>query len=147
MRLLNISNHPSASWADEQKKGWDVITDIPFPAVSPSGDSAYVGTLARLVFKQVIRGLYEEYRRVIHWGPACPAPERDRRIVRHLLSNVVCHVAGEYCMFYALVSLIRRHGGKCVVACSERQAVETAEEDGSVRKSVIFTFRRWREVK
>lgn len=43
--LLNLSNHPSSLWCDEQKKAAETlfgeIVDLPFPQVDPNGDEAY----------------------------------------------------------------------------------------------------------
>jgi len=44
--LINISNHPSASWDDNQKKGWDKIIDVPFPNISADAKSSDVEDLA-----------------------------------------------------------------------------------------------------
>lgn len=43
--LLNLSNHPSSLWCDEQIKAAETlfgeIVDLPFPQVDPNGDEAY----------------------------------------------------------------------------------------------------------
>jgi len=31
--LVNLSNHHSKIWSDEQKKEWDYIIDVPFPEI------------------------------------------------------------------------------------------------------------------
>jgi|GEM_PF-374258 len=51
--LLNISNHPSREWEDEQKEGWDIIVDIPFPSVGSKLSQADVYLLAQKLFQQI----------------------------------------------------------------------------------------------
>jgi len=58
MKLLNISNHPSSGWSEEQKRGWKVF-DIPFPAVPAEAGEAEVASLANSIAVQVM----ELYRR------------------------------------------------------------------------------------
>ncbi len=47
--LVNFTNHPSSQWGERQlreaEKYGDIV-DVPFPAVDPEEDEAYIGVLA-----------------------------------------------------------------------------------------------------
>ena len=144
-KLINVSNHPSTGWTEKQKAGWDEIIDIPFPQVSPELDGREVSHLAWETYKQIIRRLYAEYRKGLRGKPS-PRPEADRLIRQKLLSDVVLHVAGEFCLFFNLVSLVKADRGRVVVATSKREVVEEVQPDGSTKKTIRFNFIKWREV-
>ena len=53
--LVNFTNHPSSQWGERQlreaEKYGDIV-DVPFPAVDPEEDEAYIGVLASAVLCQ-----------------------------------------------------------------------------------------------
>jgi len=147
MRLINISNHPSTGWSEEQKKGWDDIIDIPFPQVSPSATAEEVASAATFFYKNIIEDLYRSYREEVHSGKVASAPHRNAVLRKKLLSKVMFHLAGEYCFFYSLATAIIADGGKIVTACSERQVTEKTNKEGQTEKKVIFQFVQWRNIK
>ena len=56
--FVNFTNHSSAYWDENQRKEalkYGMIRDMPFPAVDPESDEAYIDSLAY----QVIKGLKE----------------------------------------------------------------------------------------
>ena len=122
--FINISNHPSSRWSDDQLgaahrldgEGEEfVITDIPFPSIPADAGGDEIEQIAYNVFHAVID---------------MTAP-----------TGAVVMVQGEFTFTLALVRLLQGAGYTCVAACSERQAVENA--DGT--KTVAFNFVRFRE--
>lgn len=115
--FINLSNHPSGLWEQEQVNmacRYGTIVDLPFPAVPAEKDEAYVVSLAR----QYARSIIERY-----------CPETD-----------VVHVMGEMCFSFALVRQLREAGFTCVASTSERKV----EDKGNGHKEVYFNFVRFR---
>jgi len=116
--LINLSNHPSASWSEDQKSAASVygtIIDLPFPAVNPSSDTAEVSLLADKCMSEIRKHAAGEALTVIH-------------------------LAGEYTLVYQLLERIRSLGMMAVTATSERMTEE--KPDGT--KLVRFRFVRFR---
>jgi len=123
--LVNCSNHPSSKWTDEQKEGWDVIVDIPFPNVSPYWDTldrAYLDTLDDLRKKIIIA--FEDVRKT------------GEDVEEYLM------LQGEFSLCYFLFREIT--GVRFVVPTTERISTEETLPDGSLRKTQVFRFVRWR---
>jgi hypothetical protein len=143
--LINVSNHPSSCWSEEQKAGWSQIWDYPHPSVPATATSEEVAAIARKMFNKIVLDLYVAYRVQSHVrGRVCNEPLKNNVIIKKLLSTATFHVAGEWSFFFHLVSLIRASGGCCIAACSERQTVESVLADGSTCKNTVFQFRQWR---
>ena len=141
--LINISNHPSSSWSEGQKRGWDII-DVPFLVVPWDASEEDVRNLAQGIFSSLVQLLYQREKRR---GYCCRQPEKNRIIIKRLCASATIHVAGEWSLFFALVSLLRSYGATIVCACSERKTVETIRTDGATQKQTIFEFKKWREIK
>ncbi|MBN8586805.1 MAG: CRISPR-associated protein [Rhodothermia bacterium] len=113
--LLNLSNHPYATWQDVQKaeaeKRFGAVMDFPFPAVDPAWSSEAVSDLAKSVVEAI--------------KPMSPS---------------AIHVMGEMTLTFTLVALFQAAGFACVASTSERLVHETA--DG--KKVVTFTFTQFR---
>lgn len=115
--LINLSNHPSAKWAEEQLRAgheFGEIADLPFPTVDPNGDEKY------------IQGLAEEY---------------SRRILD--LANghqTTVHLMGEMTLTFAIASRLMEKGIRCVAATTER--IVTESPGGA--KTTFFKFVRFR---
>jgi CRISPR-associated protein Csx16 len=117
--FLNLSNHPSSAWSEEQKDaslalGCSEIVDEQFPNVDPSWAWERVSKEA----KEVVDAIFEKY---------------GGRI-RHAM------VEGEFSMTVELVKKLQGKGVKCYVATTERDVVV----EGDVKKS-RFSFKRFRE--
>lgn len=112
--LLNLSNHPSASWSEAQLQAatalYGSVEDLPFPAIPPDADTAEVQLLARHYFEQATA--------------RCPA---------------AVHLMGEMTFTFALVQLLREAGIPCIASTTER----IAEERGG-QKIVTFRFVQFR---
>lgn len=113
--LLNISNHPSSRWTDEQKKTaeiqFDTIEDLAFPNIAPEATTREVQQLA------------DEFMEKINQQ-----------------SPTAVHLMGEMTFTYALVSKLKKAGIKCIASTTNR-IVE--EKDG--KKIVQFQFVQFRE--
>ena len=116
--FLNLSNHPSAAWSPEQFRAAEAlgeVTDMPFPAVSPEADEAYVQSLA-----------YDYCRQIMQMNKEQP---------------VIVHVMGEMTFCFALVVHLKEVGIPCVASTTLRKTQTTP--DG--RKISEFHFCRFRQ--
>ncbi len=115
--LLNLSNHPSTAWSEEQlragREQYGEVQDMPFPNVPPEAD---VEAVCRL------------------------AADYAQRICALLPRPLAVHVMGEMTFTYQLVSLLRAAGVMCVASTTVRDVVE---EEGGVKVS-RFRFVRFR---
>lgn len=115
--LINLSNHPSASWSPQQlaaAKVYGEIVDLPFPAVDPEADEAEIAALGDeylFKIKQLAQG-----------------------------KNVVVHLMGEMTLSFCLVRLLQDVGITCVASTSERMV----EEEHNGKKEVYFLFKQFR---
>lgn len=112
--LLNLSNHPSASWSPAQlaAAGGKVI-DLAFPQVAPDGDEAYIEQLANEYLNKILK-------------------MNDIKTV---------HIMGEMNFTYALVNKLKVHNIRCVASTTKR---ETVEENGvKISKFNFVRFREY----
>ncbi len=117
--LINVSNHPSEKWSDEQRKcslEYGEIIDMAFPSINVQ------------ITSEGIDKLVEEYSQKI--------------LMYH---NPVVLLQGEYIFTYRLVRKLKARGLKVVAACSERKATEYVNEEGITIKKSEFVFCGYRE--
>lgn len=93
--LVNLSNHPSSAWSEEQKGSFEII-DLPFPQVDPDGDADYIESLAN-----------EYLQKIIEIG-------RDSSV----------HIMGEFNFCYCLINKLKDLGIRCLASCTKRDTVE-----------------------
>jgi hypothetical protein len=114
--FLNLSNHPSATWGEEQRRGplalAERLVDHPFPVVPPAADGA---ELARLV-QATLAGL----------------PER----------LVGAMVQGEYVVSALLVQALQARAVPCFVATTER-SVQVGPDGAVSRRFGFVAWRAW----
>jgi len=119
--LINISNHPSTRWSDEQKEASkefaSEIIDVPFPLVNPSANTAEICQLANDIF----------YKHIV--------PKRK---------NCILMIQGEFSLRYALFMLCKANGFSIAIPTTKREVQEKFLPDGSVIKQAVFKFIRWR---
>jgi hypothetical protein len=114
--LINLSNHPTTKWSTAQQSTAEyyyhhTIEDIPFPDINPEWNKDEIGRLAT------------EYRDTI------------------LLKNpAAVHIMGEMTFTYALVTLLKDAGIKCIASTTDRIVEEV---DG--KKVATFRFVQFRE--
>lgn len=113
--LLNLSNHPSASWPEEQLTAaiekYNSVEDLAFPQINPEWDSDQIEQLA------------EEYE-----------------IKVRKLNPTAVHLMGEMTFTYKLVNRLKAIGIPCIASTTER----IATEDGNGNKTSVFQFVRFR---
>lgn len=114
--FINLTNHPSSGWSEEQKraaKEYGEIIDVSFPEIGPDFTSKEVNELADKVVESI----------------------------RKMDDYPVVHVMGEMTMTYAIVSRLKAIGITCIASTTERNIVMMP--DG--RKVSEFKFVQFRE--
>ena len=116
--LLNITNHPSNKWSEEQMNGalnlaLDVV-DIPFPNVDPKLSTEEVYKMA----DNLVQDIEKKYG----------------------INNICCLVQGDFTLTVALIFCLNYHEIPVYAATSERNTINN--EDGS--KTFIFNFNQFR---
>lgn len=117
--FVNLSNHPSTLWNEEQtfaaKAMGGTIVDLPFPTIDPSGDETSIANLVDEYVEKVL---------------AMGEPAR-----------LTVHVMGEMTFTFAIITKLLAAGTTCVASTTERITRELP--DG--RKESIFRFVRFRQ--
>ena len=112
--LLNLSNHPSASWSPAQlaAAGGNVV-DLVFPQVAPDGDEAYIESLANEYLDKILK-----------------------------MNNIeTVHIMGEMTFCYKLITKLKAHNIRCLASTTKR---ETVEENGvKISKFNFVRFREY----
>jgi hypothetical protein len=119
MSIINFTNHPSDLWGEKQKSEalkYGEIIDIPFPKIDAGLDEEEIKNMA-----------FEYLKKIYVLKPKA----------------VICQ--GEFTLVYAVVTALREKGVKVLSACSERKVKETIMDDGTVQKTAIFDFVKFRE--
>ena len=114
--LINLSNHPSTDWPQEQilaAKVFGEVIDMAFPLISPLASEEDIENLA------------------LKYATRIQEHQKDHHVTVHLM--------GEMTFTFALISHLKSYGITCIASCTER-VVE--ERDG--RKVSEFHFRKFR---
>lgn len=117
--LINLSNHPLATWTKEQLEAasiYGTILDLPFPLIDSALDESDISDLAQEYLLK-IESLSED------------------------ITQTVIHVMGEMTFTFALVTELKKLGCKCVASTTKR--ISEVMPDGS--KISKFEFGRFRE--
>ena len=116
--LLNISNHPSSTWNEEQMAAaasFGEIVDVPFPVIDETAESSDVQALA------------DEYLvKVRALADGCQA---------------TIHIMGEQTFLYSMLYRLQHDGYRCIASTTKR--IVDVMPDGS--RKVTFCFSRFRE--
>lgn len=114
--LLNLSNHPSTSWPENQlleaKKHFGEIRDIPFPHIDPKADENAINDLAELYLQKILS-----------------------------IRPIAVHLMGELNFTFDLVAKLKSHGITCLASTTHRTTED--REDGT--KFSKFEFVRFRK--
>lgn len=113
--FVNLSNHPSEAWGDDQlsaAKKYGSIINIPFPAIDASCD------------ENQMRKLVGEYEKMVLQKSAGHTP--------------IVHIMGEMNFTYSLVKRLRQRDIVCVASTTERVAEEREGQKTSTFKFVKF---------
>lgn len=116
--FVNCSNHNSKNWSIEQltaAQKWGEIVDYPFPSVDAYASEEQILNLAEEILSKLLE----------------MKPDA-----------VMCQ--GEFTLVYALVNKLKEQGIPVVAACSERKTVEEKLPDGSITKTSVFEFVKFR---
>jgi hypothetical protein len=120
--LINLSNHPSADWPENQLEAasvYGMIKDLDFPAIDPNAETCDVVQLTEL-YEVKIRKLCAE--------------DPDSRFAVHLM--------GEMTFCFGLVSRLQKIGITCLASTTRRQTVN--HPNGSkISKFAFVGFREY----
>lgn len=103
--FINLSNHPLKMWSEKQLEAAAVygeVKDLPFPAIDPAGDTAYIELMA------------QEY---------CEKIEEMTRT-----HTVTVHLMGEMTFTFALLNRLQNLGITCVASTTRRVVNEKGEK-------------------
>lgn len=117
--FINISNHLSSSWGDEQvaaAEAYGAIEDIGFPRVPADADEGVIDETA----KKIVKEIFDTHDDTV---------------------DITVHVMGEMTLTFALVNILKTSGVRCVASCSDRKVEE--RHDGS--KVSYFEFAGFRK--
>ena len=116
--FVNLTNHPVERWSVEQRAAAhdNDVRDYPFPNVNPNFTQVEVFQLAQDTFTEVMK-----------------------------LNPDTVLVQGEMTLTFHLVNLFKGAGVKTVCATSQREVVETVNDNGETVKNVVFRFVQFRE--
>ena len=117
--FINMTNHPSCRWSDEQldaARQYGHIVDIPFPAVDPTVGPEEIALMADTYIEKI-----------------------------RAFEDPTVLVQGEFTLVYAVVTRLKAEGISALAACSERDVVEIKSDDGTTVQKSVFRFRRFRE--
>ncbi len=112
--LLNLSNHPSASWSPTQLAAAGCkVEDLAFPQVAPDGDEAYIEQLVNDYYNKIIT----------------------------FQGITAVHIMGEMNFCYKLITKLKAHNIRCLASTTKR---ETVEENGvKISKFNFVRFREY----
>ena len=115
--LLNISNHPSPAWPENQTKEaialYGSISDLPFPLVNPNDDEEAIQQLAENYLNQIMS-----------------------------LKPTAVHLMGELTFTHALVLLLKQQG-ILVIASTTLRAIKIMDNGSKVSHFDFVRFRAY----
>lgn len=116
--LINLSNHPSAKWPENQinvaTQLYGNVVDLPFPNVDPTGDEEYITNLANEYLAKVLEIAQQDI--------------------------VYVHIMGEMTLTHKLVNMLSINNITCIASTTQR----IVEEGPAGEKIVTFRFERFR---
>lgn len=121
--MINLSNHPSANWPENQlelaRSLFGQVVDMPFPPVDPAASTSQVQQMAAM------------------------AAEKARNMLSGASQNEehAIHVMGELTFCYNFVNLMRGEKIRCLASTTHRVVEET--EKGKLSKFVFVGFRNY----
>lgn len=118
--LLNLSNHASINWGEEQiiaSQKYGTIQDMNFPAIDPIAGKTYIENLTQEYLKKI---------------KAIKESTTD--------SIFTIHIMGEQTFCYSLIKKLEAEGIQCIASTTEREVQITGDT-----KTVQFKFKRFRE--
>lgn len=95
--LINLTNHPSQEWNEEQLKAahsYGEIEDMEFPTIPP-----YMG-------EDEIEKVIKKYEQII--------------LKKSEVNLLTVHIMGEQTFCYGLINRLTKHRIRCMASCTER---------------------------
>lgn len=122
--LINVSNHPSEKWSNDQKERWKKIIDIPFPNVDPEFSTEKV--ILECVFP-----LYNQIKDLVKNGGVnqLNIMLMGEFTVVHILSKMLAGTLDNIAFWFP---------------ATKREVFEKIDESGNTVKQVVFKFIQWR---
>lgn len=117
MMFINLSNHPSEGWSEEQlatAQQIGEIVDIHFPNIEPTFTKSMVNSLADITVDTITA----------------------------LGKDVVVHIMGEMTFTYAVVSRLKALGITCLASTTERNTI-TAPDGKKISEFKFVQFREY----
>lgn len=120
--LINLSNHPSSTWPENQTKiareKYMTVSDIPFPQIDPEADEVKIIVLAQDYLNRCKTML----------------SKADGE------TNAI-HIMGEHTFVYAIVRILQQQNFICIASTTHRLA--SIDEKGN--KTSRFEFCQFRK--
>jgi len=114
--LLNLSNHPSTAWPQNQLASasmWGDIQDLPFPQIDPSAQQDDIEALAKSYLTKILG-----------------------------LKPAAVHLMGELTFSFALVHLLKSHSIN-VLASTTHRTTEVRPDGTKISKFEFVQFRSY----
>lgn len=125
--FINVSNHPSSNWNEEQiaaAEAYGTITDLPFPQIEPAETEEELNAL--------VEKTHQKVKELI------AADEAG-------IPGAVVMLQGEYVFTYRLVCALKADDIRVVASSSKRYVTEVPQPDGSSIKTSKYLFAGFRE--
>ncbi|MBL7785187.1 MAG: hypothetical protein JNM36_04730 [Chitinophagales bacterium] len=129
--FINLSNHPSDKWSDEQREAAMALSQSLVMPNAPKNTKAFIVDMAfpnippTATTQDVIDLAEKFYNNINKQGIA---------------KQSAVHIMGEMTFCFTLVGLLQQQGFLCVASTSERNTIENL--DGS--KTIVFNFVQFR---
>jgi hypothetical protein len=119
--LINLSNHPSAQWTENQtntaKVNYGEIIDYSFPHIEPEASTEQILLLAHLYSNRVIE-LFDVNNKSSQ-------------------TNAV-HIMGELSFCFAVIAILQKNNIDCIASTTVRDAAVSGNQKTSVFRFVQF---------
>lgn len=101
--MINLSNHPSKGWSEEQIKAAavDKIIDYQFPQIDPEWDYFEVKRIAIKIANELLHNYYKD--------------------------NVIIHLAGEPVFVHIFARMFENREWQCVTSTTKRDVIESPD--------------------
>lgn len=125
--FINVSNHPSSNWNEEQiaaAASYGAIVDLLCPIIGPRRSDEELNALVETTCQKVKDLIATDESNI---------------------SESIVMAQGESVFIYRLVRALKADGIRVVAACSERHVTEVLQADGSSLKTSRYQFAGFRE--
>ena len=121
--LINLSNHPSSIWSEEQvksaKDNYDRIIDLVFPDIYPAADLKEV--------ERIVRKYFTDIKNIL-------TQSKDE--------NNAVHLMGEFTFTFNLLEMLKQNNIHAVASTTSREVFED-EKGNKISKFNFIRFRNY----